>query len=329
MNDFERALADTTGTALLAGEVRTLQVNVGALCNQACTHCHLDASPSRVEVMGWPVMNRIVELARDLDCRLVDITGGAPELNPELPRFIEALRSVGVRIQVRTNLSVLAEPGMEQIPVLYHRLGVHLVASMPCYLEENVRAQRGRGCYEQSVAVIRTLNELGYGTDPRLPLDLVYNPGAPTLPPQQASLEADYKRELWERFGIQFTRLLVITNMPIGRFKDGLVASGGYEAYLSLLKTSFNSATVAAVMCRHQVSVGWDGSMYDCDFNLALGLTVGHGAPNHIQEEELGPLTGRRIVTGTHCFGCTAGSGSSCSGALIPGETTAHKASVG
>ncbi len=278
--------------------------------------------------MGWPVMERIVEMSSDLGCRLVDITGGAPELNPDLPPFIKALRLTGVIIQVRTNLSVLAEPGMERFPDLYRRNNVHLVASMPCYLEENVRAQRGPGCYEKSVAVIRSLNELGYGTDPDLPLDLVYNPGGAVLPPSQNALEADYKRELKERFGVCFTRLLVITNMPIGRFKDGLVASGGYDNYLSLLQTSFNPATVSDVMCRHQVSIRWDGIIYDCDFNLALGLSVGHGAPDHIEGEGLKTLSGRRIVTGPHCFGCTAGSGSSCAGALIGGEDVNEQARV-
>jgi len=329
MNEFEIIVNERTGTSLQAGEAETLQVNVGALCNQACTHCHLDASPSRVETMGWPVMERVVGLAQELSCRLVDITGGAPELNPQLPRFIEALGSTGITIQVRTNLSVLAEPGMEQLPALYRRHGVHLVASMPCYLEENVTAQRGPGCYEKSVAAIRTLNDLGYGADPKLPLDLVYNPSGASLPPAQISLEADYKRELRERFGVQFTRLLVITNMPIGRFKSGLVASGGYDTYLSLLEASFNPATVADVMCRHQVSVGWDGTLYDCDFNLALGLSVDQGAPNHIMVKKLTTLAGRRIVTGTHCFGCTAGSGSSCSGALIANENMVDQAGVG
>ena len=205
---------------------------------------------------------------------------------------------------------------MEEIPEFLRQHQVRLVASMPCYLEENVRAQRGMGTYERSVTVIKTLNGLGYGSDPELPLNLVYNPGGPFLPPPQSALEQDYRRELDERFGIRFTRLLTITNMPLGRFRKQLDRQGQQENYRRLLRNAFNPQTLSGLMCRHQLSVGWDGTLYDCDFNLTLGLPVNHGAPDHIRSFKRDDLWMRRVVTGEHCFGCTAGSGSSCGGAL-------------
>jgi radical SAM/Cys-rich protein len=206
---------------------------------------------------------------------------------------------------------------MNKIPEFFREHNIRLVASLPCYLEENVSTQRGKGVYEKSITAIRQLNTLGYGKDPELPLSLVYNPGGPFLPPPQSMLEEDYRREMDLRFGITFTRLLTITNMPLGRFHKELVRQNQERSYLDLLRKSFNPQTVSGLMCRHQVSIGWDGTLYDCDFNLALGLPVNHGAPDHIKSFRVADLKARRIVTGEHCFGCTAGFGSSCQGALV------------
>ncbi len=316
MNAFEEKLADLTREGLHASGIDTIQVNVGLRCNQQCRHCHLEASPSRSELMEWSTMELVLKAAKDARPHLVDITGGAPELNPHLRRFVRALRAEGIPVQVRTNLTLLLEPGTEEMPEFFRDNEVGLVASMPCYLEENVRAQRGPGVYEKSVEAIRTLNGLGYGIDPRFALDLVYNPGGPFLPAAQQELEEAYRRELDAQFGIRFTHLFTITNMPIGRFGAELRRQQKVGEYMRLLKDSFNPRTLDGVMCRRQISVGWDGTLYDCDFNLAIELAVDHGAPDHIRDFEVPDLTERRIVTGDHCFGCTAGSGSSCAGAL-------------
>jgi radical SAM/Cys-rich protein len=316
MDEFGARVRSEAGDVLRCAGIETLQVNVGLRCNQRCAHCHLNCSSERTEAMDWPTMEAVVRAAADFGCPLVDITGGAPELNPRLLRFIAALREGGRPVQVRTNLTVLLEPGMEGVPAFYRAHSVRLVGSLPCYLEQNVRAQRGPGVYERSVDAIRRLNALGYGSDPDLPLDLVHNPGGPFLPPDQPALEKDYRRELGARFGITFRKLLTIANMPIGRFGAALQCDGAEEEYGRLLKDAFNPRTIGGLMCRHQVSIGWDGTLYDCDFNLALGLPVDHGAPSHIRDFEAEALATRRIVTGAHCFGCTAGAGSSCRGAL-------------
>jgi radical SAM/Cys-rich protein len=317
MNDFEKQATGMESGELHSVKIETLQVNLGLRCNQQCTHCHLEASPQRTEMMEWPVMEWVLEAARSSHCQLVDLTGGAPELNPHFRRFVAAFRQKDLPVQVRTNLTVLVEPGMDGMPEFFREHQVQLVASMPCYLEENVRAQRGIGVYEKSIAAIRQLNALGYGSNPDLPLNLVYNPGGSFLPPQQTALEEDYRWELGSRFGIAFTRLLTITNMPLGRFRRELDRQDQEWDYFQLLRESFNPQTVTGLMCRHQISVGWDGTLYDCDFNLALGLPVNHGAPDHILFFKREDLWRRRIVTGDHCFGCTAGSGSSCRGALV------------
>jgi radical SAM/Cys-rich protein len=317
MNDFEEQTAGIAGKGLRSIAIETLQVNLGLRCNQECNHCHLEASPHRSEMMEWPTMQQVSEAARSLGCQLIDLTGGAPELNPHFRRFVEALRRDGHPVQVRTNLTLLSEPGLREIPGFFRDHQVQLVASLPCYLEENVRAQRGERVYEKSIEAIRRLNALGYGSAPNLPLNLVYNPGGPFLPPPQSTLEEDYRRELGSRFGIVFTRLFTITNMPLGRFRAELSRQNQEQNYLHLLRESFNRQTVAGLMCRHQVSVGWDGTLYDCDFNLALGLPVNHGTPGHIRSFRREDLMKRRIVTGEHCFACTAGSGSSCGGALV------------
>jgi len=318
MNEFDQKIAKITGSSLQSAEISVIQVNLGLLCNLACSHCHLFCSPRRKEMMDWPTMGKVVEIARSLSsCRLVDLTGGSPELVPDFNRLVSALRRENLNVQVRTNLAVHLEPGMEAVAGFLAGSEVALVASMPCYLEKNVDAQRGSGAYKKSIEVIRRLNALGYGVDPGLPLNLVYNPGGAVLPPEQQSLEADYKRELGKKFGISFSHLLTITNMPIGRFQRSLINQNKIQEYAELLKKSFNPRTVEGLMCRHQICVRWDGTLFDCDFNLALDLPVDHGAPDHINGFESSAVGHRTIVTGNHCFGCTAGCGSSCAGALV------------
>ena len=261
-------------------------------------------------------MHAALDAAVKARAALIDVTGGAPELNPHLRRFIQAIRSAGQAAQVRTNLTVLLEKGLEGMIQFFRSHRVALVASMPCYLEENVTAQRGPGVHQRSIEAIRGLNDAGYGRDDQLQLNLVYNPAGASLPPDQSDLEGDYRHELAERFGITFTRLITITNMPLGRFGRQLRNEGREEEYLELLQRSFNPATVKGLMCRHQVSIAWDGTLYDCDFNLALRYPVDHGAPDHLRRFDPLALRHRRIVTGRHCFGCTAGHGSSCGGAI-------------
>ena len=302
---------------LQAREITAIQVNIGYTCNLNCTHCYVKASPNRSEIMEWPLMEMVIDALGRSDITMVDITGGAPELNPNLKRFIAKLSALKKTIQVRTNLAVLSGRDMATLPEFYREHNVQLVASMPCYLKENVDGQRGDGTYEKNITILNKLNKLGYGTEAGLTLNLVYNPGIPALPPDQTALEADYKRELFERFGIRFNKLLTITNMPIGRFRDDLVRNNTVESYMKLLMDSFNPETLQNIMCLHQLNVGWDGSLYDCDFNQILGLQIQDGPHPHISEFEPGKYIDRKIVTGNHCFGCTAGAGSSCRGALV------------
>jgi radical SAM/Cys-rich protein len=316
MNQFDSKV----GGPLRAEGIDILQVNVGLVCNQACAHCHLECGPDRTEAMDWPTMERIAALADQLRPTMVDITGGAPELNPHLRALVRTLRRGGHRVQVRTNLTAMLEPGYTDYPEFFADHEVDLVASLPCYLEENVAAVRGDACFAGSIAMIRTLNALGYGESGPRTLDLVYNPGAGGgLPPDQAGLEADYRRELRARHGIGFSRLLTIANVPIGRSLDALRVAGTADGYMAMLADSFNPATVAGLMCRHQINIGWDGQLYDCDFNQALGLGVDRDAPGHVEaldDTGLDRLARRLIVTGGHCLACTAGAGSSCGGAI-------------
>ncbi len=316
-NHFEQFTAAATGGDLHSVDLRTVQVNVGLVCNQSCRHCHLAASPARRESMDWPTMERVLDAISRCEVELVDITGGAPELNPNLRRFIEAVGAAGRAVQVRTNLTVLLEPQAQGLIEFFSEREVRLVASMPCYLERNVEQQRGPAAYERSIEALRRLNEAGYGLRDQLPLHLVHNPTAPSLPPDQAVLEADYRRELTQRFDIAFTRLVTITNMPIGRFDEQLRASHEEDRYMQMLKEAFNPATLDGLMCRRQISIAWDGTLYDCDFNLALNRPVDCGAFDHVSRFDPQALAHRRIATGEHCFGCTAGCGSSCAGALV------------
>jgi len=320
--DFGRTLADHGRGTLARGRVVTLQVNVGKRCNQACHHCHVEAGPKRTEVMTAEVAERVLAvLAANPDVTTVDLTGGAPELNPSFRRIVREARRLGRRVIDRCNLTILFEPGQADLAEFLAAEQVAVVASLPCYTAANVERQRGSGVFDKSVRALCLLNGLGYGRPGSgLSLDLVYNPVGPFLPPPQPELEARYKTELDAAFGITFDRLLTITNMPIKRFADALAREGAERAYMSLLVSHFNAHTLDALMCRSLVSVGWDGRLYDCDFNQMLELPLAdgrRGAPRTIWEiERLGALDGLPIATGSHCYGCTAGAGSSCGGAI-------------
>jgi radical SAM/Cys-rich protein len=297
--------------------VETLQVNVGKLCNQTCRHCHVDAGPTRTEVMTRETAELILDVLRRYDIPKVDITGGAPELNPHFECLVREARALGRHVMDRSNLTVFFVEGKGHLPEFLRDHQVEIIASMPCYLETNVEAQRGKGVYGKSVEALQWLNRLGYGQPGTgLVLNLVYNPVGPSLPPPQQALEEDYRRELGTRFGIVFNHLYTLTNMPIRRFLTDLVRHGNYSCYMEKLVQTFNPATVEGLMCRTLLSVGWDGMLYDCDFNQMLEMPIDHGLPQHIRNFDAFLLAQREIRTGTHCFGCTAGSGSSCTGAL-------------
>lgn len=297
--------------------VGTVQINLGKLCNQACHHCHVDAGPKRTEQMSAATAARIVALLESSnDIATVDLTGGAPELNDQFRFIVENARALGLRVIDRCNLTVLFEPGMQWLPEFLADNQVHVVSSLPCYSAENVDAQRGVGVFDKSIAALQLLNELGYATaDRTLRLDLVYNPVGDTLPPPQPALELQYRNELSRLFGIRFNSLLTITNMPIKRFADQLRRWRRYDEYMALLVNHFNPLTVDELMCRDMISVGWDGRLYDCDFNQMLELPTA-GAPTLADIDRFDALAPMSVATGSHCLGCTAGSGSSCGGSL-------------
>jgi len=302
-------------------EPRTLQVNVGKVCNQACHHCHVDAGPARTEKIDRRVAEGVIDLlAHSPSIEIVDITGGAPELNQHFRFLVEAARRLNRSVIVRCNLTVILQPGMDWLPSFYCEHRVRLVCSLPCYTAENVDKQRGGGVFTKSIEALHLLNDLGYGMpDSALTLDLVYNPVGAFLPPAQAELEARYRQELRDGFSIEFNRLLTITNMPIQRFADQLRRSGSEREYMALLVNHFNPATLSSVMCRDLVSVGYEGVLYDCDFNQMLSMPIVNTrgrALTIFDIDDLRELSGAKIATGSHCFGCTAGAGSSCSGAL-------------
>jgi radical SAM/Cys-rich protein len=314
---FTAALTDHGHGRLARAPLSELQVNVGRLCNQACNHCHVDAGPKRTEIMTWDTMERILAWAASAAIARVDITGGAPEINPNFRRFVDRFLSRGVAVTARCNLTVLLQPGQEDLASWYAERRIRIVASMPCYTRENVDAQRGDGVFEKSIEALRRLNAAGYGRAAELVLDLVYNPGGAFLPGDQAKLEADYKQRLGAEFGVVFNRLLTLANLPINRFAHFLERTGQQEKYSRLLEDNFNPATLPALMCRHLLSVDWLGRVYDCDFNQMLDLPLGGGAARHLWDIDAAALAGAPIATGRHCFGCTAGSGSSCGGALV------------
>jgi radical SAM/Cys-rich protein len=316
-NRFDAVVQIVTGSDLHAQSLSTIQVNIGLTCNLACHHCHVESTPKRTEQMTWETIEQVLAAAEASGAETIDITGGAPEMNPHFCRFVSAATDQGLRVMVRTNLTIMLVDGYQNMPSFFADHRVHLVASLPCYLEENVDKQRGRRVYQDSIDVIQKLNGVGYGRKDGLVLDLVYNPGGPSLPPAQAELELDYKRELAERFDIHFSNLFTITNMAIGRFLHDLQRDHQADQYEQLLRDAFNPQTVDPLMCRHQIHVSHDGTCHDCDFNYALEMPCTNGAPLHIREFDPARWRTRRIVTGEHCFGCTAGSGSSCGGSLV------------
>jgi radical SAM/Cys-rich protein len=314
---FEERLAESGLFPLRATGMQSLQVNLGRLCNMTCEHCHVDAGPDRREVMSRATAAACLAVLARTEIPTLDLTGGAPEMNPNFRWLVEEARRLERHVIDRSNLTILSAPGYEDLPEFLAEQRVEVVASLPCYLEQNVDAQRGPTAFRRSLDVLRRLNALGYGQPGggRM-LTLVYNPVGPSLPPDQAALEDAYRRELAARYGIVFNRLFTITNMPIGRFLEQLLRTSKYDAYMARLLEAYNPAAAAGVMCRTTLSVDWQGRLYDCDFNQMLELTLGEDLPQHIRDFDLVCLTQRRIITGQHCYGCTAGAGSSCRGAI-------------
>jgi len=304
------------------GRLDTLQLNVGYRCNQSCVHCHVDASPHRTEEMGADVADLALTFLERQKIATLDITGGAPELNPQFRRLVTRACALGVHVMDRCNLTILEEPGQDDLAQFLATKQVEVVASMPCYLKDNVDRQRGKGVFEQSIRGLQALNALGYGLDGSgLVLNLVYNPQGPSLPPPQAALEADYKRELG-RYGIVFNHLFTLANMPIKRFGSMLAIKGEFDRYLGVLRAAHADANLANVMCRNLISVDWRGYVYDCDFNQMLDLPLAHGGRPRVHLADLldADLSDNPIRVAGHCYGCTAGQGSSCGGALAAAE---------
>jgi radical SAM/Cys-rich protein len=316
LNSFDRSLEGSNLFPLKARGVAVLQINMGRLCNQACRHCHVEAGPDRTELMSSGTVDECLRVVRTSGVRTVDITGGAPEMNPEYRRLVSECASLGAGVMTRTNLTVLTDRAHEDMPRFWADLGVEVVTSLPYYQKDTVERLRGDGVFDKSIEALKRLNSAGYGVEGGLTLNLVYNPCGAYMPPSQKSVEADFKRELEKRHGVSFTNLFTITNMPLGRFLGFLAESGNLERYTERLRSSYNAAAAGNVMCRDTVSVGWDGVLYDCDFNQAENLKCGFGSPGHIRDFDAAALGRRRIVTSQHCYGCTAGAGSSCTGAV-------------
>lgn len=315
MNRFDRLLTQN-GLTLQRGRLETLQINVGRKCNQACRHCHVDAAPWRTEMMSQETARRIGDWIREHRPPVVDITGGAPELSEHFRYLVEISRETGCRVLDRNNLTILEEPGFGWLPEFLATNQVEVIASLPCYLEQNVNQQRGNGVFVRSIAGLRRLNRVGYGIT--LPLTLVYNPLGATLPPAQAELEEDYRHALWTQHQVRFTSLIALTNQPIARFAEDLRGKGQLESYLDLLRAHFNPGTIDGVMCRTTLSVDYEGRLYDCDFNQMLSLPPPDSAQQFLWEIQPEELFQRAIATGDHCLACSAGCGSSCQGAVAP-----------
>lgn len=319
-------LANTDFPAIQRAKLTTLQVNLGYLCNMSCVHCHVNAGPTRTEEMDADTADLLIEVMRKRNVSCLDLTGGAPEMNAHFRRIVIAARALDIEVIDRSNLTILLQPGYEDLTEFLAAQGVTVTASLPCYSEDNVEKQRGKGVYEESIEALQQLNQLGYGIDPGLQLNLVYNPLGPYLPPAQQTLQADYKRELKLRHGIVFNQLFTITNMPISRFGAVLLAHNQYDDYLTLLKDNYSSENLATVMCREMVSIDWQGYLYDCDFNQMLDLpmrdhsalidTVNLNERRHLRDLLQMDYSNNAIRVADHCYGCTAGQGSSCGGAL-------------
>jgi radical SAM/Cys-rich protein len=318
MNRFANRLA-AEGLQLRRTRPEILQVNVGKLCNLTCVHCHVNAGPNRKEIMTRKTVDRIIDWLAKTDIPTVDITGGAPEMISDFRYFIGRVKALQPSRHIidRCNLTILLEPGYDDLAEFLAKRKVEIIASMPCYSAENVDAQRGEGVFEGSIKALQLLNSLGYGYDSELRLHLVYNPVGPFLPPVQEELEADFKRELAAHFGIAFNKLYTITNLPIGRFASYLRRNKKLEEYMQLLISVFNPTTISGLMCRNTISVGWRGEVYDCDFNQQLGMQWENGRRLFLWDVDPDKIDNREIMTGDHCFGCTAGAGSSCGGAIV------------
>jgi radical SAM/Cys-rich protein len=300
--------------------VDVLQVNMGRYCNLACIHCHVESGPTRTEMMSRETVDAVLRFLASSNIPTLDITGGAPELHPNFDYLVTAVRHLGRHVMDRCNLTVIFEPGKEYLPEFFKEHGVELICSLPCYSQENVDKQRGKGTFDASIRALQRLNEIGYGNaDGDLILNLVYNPVGPHLPPPQEKLEQEYKRILAENFGIAFNHLYCLSNMPITRYATHLKLRREYESYMNLLESSFNSSTLEGVMCRNLISVGWEGLVYDCDFNQMLDLPVTDSNGNRLNIASLTveQVAQRKIIIGDHCYACTAGAGSSCGGALL------------
>jgi radical SAM/Cys-rich protein len=327
LNGHERTDAQFPPFAVKAGEagyaplrpsrIEIFQINIGKLCNQTCAHCHVDAGPDKkVENMSRETLQICLDILRQHDIQTVDITGGAPEMNPHFRWFVEECRALGKTVMDRCNLTIVqANPKYHDLPAWFAEQGVHIVSSLPYFSKGRTDAQRGDGVFEDSIKTLQQLNAIGYGQEGTgLMLDLVYNPSGAFLPSGQAGLEREFKSQLKRRYGVDFNRLFAITNMPISRFLEYLLESDNYEDYMTQLVNAFNPAAVAGVMCRNTISVSWDGYLHDCDFNQMLNLRVEPKAPQHVRDFDLARLTERQIVLNQHCYGCTAGAGSSCGG---------------
>jgi radical SAM/Cys-rich protein len=313
-------LAATTFPALMRKAIDTLQVNLGYKCNQSCLHCHVNAGPNRTEMMDGATADVVLQVIAARGIQTLDLTGGAPELSPHFRRLVVAARLMGVRVIDRCNLTILSEPGHEDLAEFLAQQGVEVVASLPCYSVANVDRQRGEGVFDRSIAALQRLNALGYARDGSgLVLNLVYNPQGAVLPPPQGALQDDYKRELASHFGIQFNHLFALTNMPIQRFGSTLISKGSFQSYLQLLKGAYQAHNLDTVMCRSMLSVDWQGDLYDCDFNQMLGLNarVAGSSRAHLRDLLTHDGGGDAIRVAEHCYGCTAGQGSSCGGALV------------
>ena len=295
------------------------QVNVGKMCNQTCKHCHVDAGPDRQEIMTKETMQQCLDAIKDTDITAVDITGGAPEMNPHFRWFVEEINKLSKKIIVRCNLTIIvSNPKYHDLPEFFRIHEVEVVSSLPYFAARRTDAQRGEGVFEKSIKALEMLNAVGYGKeDSGLKLNLVYNPTGAFLPSSQSSLEADFKQKLKKGFDVEFNNLFCITNIPVSRFLEYLVASENYEGYMEKLINAFNPAAAHGVMCRNTISIGWDGYIYDCDFNQMLELKVSGNSPKHISEFDLNALNSREIILNQHCFGCTAGAGSSCGGEVV------------
>jgi len=317
-NTFSSYLRKSGINKLSSGKVEILQINIGKMCNQTCTHCHVDAGPDRKEIMTKETMLIILEKLSGTDIKTIDITGGAPEMNPDFRWFVTELKNLDLRIIVRCNLTIiLSNPKYYDLPEFYKENNIEVISSLPCYHKSNTDKQRGAGVFEKSIKALKMLNEIGYGiSGTGLMLNLVYNPVGAILPSSQITLENEYKKVLFENHRILFNSLYTITNMPVSRFLEYLIDSGNYESYMEKLIDCFNPAAAENVMCTKTVSVGWDGYLYDCDFNQMLEIKVMNSKKGHIKDFDLTYLDSREIITGQHCFGCTAGSGSSCGGAV-------------